>query len=1017
MLAKSKSKLIFLLAFVFLLSLFSIRVLEKPVLAQNNVNYKQKIVSVVYDDSGSMANYPSEQRPQLAKYSLQMLASMLSSQDELIVCPMNKWNTSNPSFTVNLKATDREAEFDSKIVNNSALSPTGGTPEGSIGAGVKELVKRGLKLASELENDEDIDKEYWLIMLTDGGFESKTDPKVINDMIVRYIKGYAGLNTVYLSFGKVGSIDLRDKNLSLNKDYAFTPYYIPEPTKISEAMTDIANKILGRYGLDSENYSVSDKKVSIDFSNLDFSINSVSVMAQNCGAKITNVTYNGKKLTPTLASKIVDCGLAIESGFIAQIKDSSYISGGKLEIEYDRTISKSNITVLVEPAIYIDAYVEAKVKGNWEPVDMQYINSNLQPNDEIRVRYKVYNSSDGKELNLNEIFVDKQNPSSAPVEKVTYCNKGYGIGESIKLQKGRNEIVVLVSVLNSTYTMKSTLMCYIELNPTAYRLTAERSVSGKQVDFIYTVYSDDKALTDISDYDFTVEALDSKGNPVDVSTTKQGNGKMKVHLDGNNLPFDEYTINAKVINKESKLSRVCIEKFSVLPQTLDVKCLTTDVFETSVYKLEKDNKKVEFALKLDGKDESFDNAVINYSVKIGDKDVTNYCVIENGKLVFTISKDTLENKNVGDYTIEVKADAMNIAKDSDSYKFKVINSAYTVEVVDRGVKEFDRYDIASSKACISFKITIDGISLSNNELQSLMDNGEIVVNTNPFGWLTLLPCGTVTNVEEFNGQAVVSIRVVPDIFSPLDNLLASFVFPNEKDITLEFNGISATDTIFIKEVSFMSRFIRWIIILIILLIILHIILYIVGFFTAKPLEKGTVVRFSVSKKGYAEIRSYDEINMGNEVLLWHLSRFIPFCELKNQKPNNNTTEFMFKVDKASKSVVAVVDSDSSEVPVCLASKAPSIDDDADGMKLKSVLKRAKAGAISTVEDFRVKSSNFNSWFDCMNSDDKKYIHGNEISNTQSWYVINEYRDDETFGIQLGYIIFVPYEYIDPSDLT
>ena len=150
MLAKSKSKLIFLLAFVFLLSLFSIRVPEKPALAQNNVNYKQKIVSVVYDDSGSMGNYPSEQRPQLARYSLQMLASMLSTQDELIVCPMNKWNTSNPSFTVNLKATDREAEFNSKIVNNSALSPTGGTPKGSIGAGVKELVKRGLKLASEL---------------------------------------------------------------------------------------------------------------------------------------------------------------------------------------------------------------------------------------------------------------------------------------------------------------------------------------------------------------------------------------------------------------------------------------------------------------------------------------------------------------------------------------------------------------------------------------------------------------------------------------------------------------------------------------------------------------------------------------------------------------------------------------------------------------------------------------------------------------------------------------------------
>ena len=186
--------------------------------------------------------------------------------------------------------------------------------------------------------------------------------------------------------------------------------------------------------------------------------------------------------------------------------------------------------------------------------------------------------------------------------------------------------------------------------------------------------------------------------------------------------------------------------------------------------------------------------------------------------------------------------------------------------------------------------------MKKEELEELLNGGKLKIDDRPFGWLTLLPCKTETTIEEINGEAFVAVKVGKDIFSPLDSLLASFIFPNEKEITLTFGEASATDVVKITPVSLFSRIWRWLVILAILLFILHLVLYIIGFFAAKKLPTGVILEFSLnpgSSRLPVDVISETKVNIAAiDLIKWHLFRFIPFMEFRNQSSvSNGTVEF------------------------------------------------------------------------------------------------------------------------------
>ena len=86
-----------LLVFVCLLSCLSIlsggAAADSTSSTDEEVRYTKKIVSVLYDNSGSMTktdNGTSVAREEYAIYSMQMLMSLLGPDDELIITPLNR---------------------------------------------------------------------------------------------------------------------------------------------------------------------------------------------------------------------------------------------------------------------------------------------------------------------------------------------------------------------------------------------------------------------------------------------------------------------------------------------------------------------------------------------------------------------------------------------------------------------------------------------------------------------------------------------------------------------------------------------------------------------------------------------------------------------------------------------------------------------------------------------------------------------------------------------------------------
>ena len=1012
--AKSKGILNFILAFIFVLSvcfsLFTLIPANNPVSAENQLSYKKKIVAVLYDNSTSMNN--KDGRDPLARYSLQMLTSLLSSDDELHIVPMNSdpleyGGAPRDEFEINLKE-NLEYQIEHEILRNTSLKPSGGTPIDSIANTVEVLKGLGMKttqeLGSQIQNE-----EFWLVILTDGEFTGYSgNVKGVADVIAGYIDGYAGLNTIFLGFGEA-----RDLSGTTLDNYPFSSY-VATNENLSEKMNQVANKISGRYGAETSDYTINGNKITVDLDKYDFAMSSVSVIAQDCNAKLTSVTYKGNPITPTQEIELstqylkdnynknygYNQDFSIDGGYTVVLRNAEQFSGGVIELTYDKSVS--NVSVLLEPAIRIEVYLEYFDGNSWKTTDMQYINSNMFPDDKIRVQYKVF-SSDNVEIDTKAIF-------GKHYEKVTYCGTGYAIGEEIPLKEGINELFVSVSVLDGAYTMCSSLMCYVEKDPTYYRIDAElkqgtgNDYKKAEIDFkvfVSNVKVDYDALT--NDYKWSVTAEGPDGKTVDVTSYVDSNGVINADFDGTNLGFGEYKVTCTVLNKQSNVSRTTEKRFSLVPRSIEVNCLTTEPFSVTAYRLGAVTKTIEFEVILDGINETFENEIITYSVSVGGSDVTDKTTIENGKLVFVIDDNNIADTSLGKKQVKVTVKTLGDKSDQAVYDFEIVKSSYRVEKLDKGASEFSRYDISEANAGAFFTVYKDDQQLTITEINQAMDSGEIKVDTNPGGWITILPAAAEITVETIDGQAVICCRIFSDVMKPFDNLLGSFIFANQKDVTVNYNTASATKTFTITPVSMATRIIRWVIILLIILFILHVVLFLLGFIIAKPLPRGVLLKFDVADDDLGEVVGKVKVkplNMKNERLLWHLSRFIPFRELANQK-DVTLLEYNFGVDKKSRTVAVKV---KCRPKIVLVDYTDTIIPNKDGTEILNLISSYKKGVLSS-KKLEIKNRVFLRFFRKMPS--APYKTGEKLGSYTGWYGVHKVTDNNKIGNLTGMRVFVP----------
>ena len=248
---------------------------------------KQKIVAVIYDDSGSMdfkeesGTYQGKQiRVPAAKYALGTLISLIGEEDIMTIIPMNGVipatyeqgltvfsDKNTAELQVNLSGANQSADYRNKlvesIISNDLLKPNTykNTPSASLTRSIRFLEREGLQNSANLTTM-DPNKEYWLVILTDGVFNydlrgNRKNSPTLNEQISylsEALGDYPTLHTMYVSFGS-GAFDLTSsiKNNSVLSKLKLDSFCKVEPgasgdgKDLVSVLQTISNDISGRY--------------------------------------------------------------------------------------------------------------------------------------------------------------------------------------------------------------------------------------------------------------------------------------------------------------------------------------------------------------------------------------------------------------------------------------------------------------------------------------------------------------------------------------------------------------------------------------------------------------------------------------------------------------------------------------------------------------------------------------------------------------------------------------------------
>ena len=871
--------------------------------------YSEKIVAVVYDNSGSMKQ---EQRSPNAKYALQALLSIFDTDDTMSIFPLNP-SSSSTGITVDLSNENRDKVIEG-IIANQRFTPGNhnsgtGTPPDAVGYATDWLASKGMNKLEPV-----VGKEFWLVILSDGDFTSTKNTSAI---IREEISGYIGLQTIY--FGISASEGMKINDL-VQENSAVTAYYTNGTDDIISAMRELSNQVTGRYTLPT-GVTVNGKQVTVDLSDCSFSISSVAVLAEATDTteniKLETVEGSNVKLKNMRA-----CSISIhedpvhKSGYssvIVPVDANEYLNKDVITLTFNTEIK--DISVLVEPSIILDSELQYQnTQNEWEETTVDVINTSFKKGAKIKPVFRLLDGKTGK--NLTDVLSNVE-------ASVSYNGKSYSYGEGISLDNGKREVAlsVTINIGGSKYVLYNSWLCDIDEKPESFRVdgkvTENYQGNKNKVKVDYTVYYDDVKLTDSkfagNSPEFTcevVELLDPQGNSVSYDKHVNADGTISIIYVIDPSLYGSYTNKVKVVCQENKRYRFGSSQFDLAIEQLAITTNANDMTLTT-NQISDNTKAMEFTLTTSGQSLSFSNSMVGYELKVGGVDVTKKAEINGNVLSFVPNGDNLPSSalNIGNRTVDLKVWSKldNSITASKSYKLSVVDSTYIIEVREEN-SQADIYDLPGCKAKIWYRINLDGEYLTAQELQEGLDSGRIKLDYKKFGWVTMLPPTVTTEVVEDDGEAYIVCSLGTTWWEPLASLAGSFVSTGDKEVKLSIAGCSNSGVFSLTPVSITSRIWRWLVIILTIYLIIHIALWIIGFFTVKPLPRGFVVKITLqdnpARNAYVEPYSLN-FDLGPK-LAWHLKRFIPFREFISQ-PAIMVDDVNFMIDEDGNEIMTVED--------------------------------------------------------------------------------------------------------------
>lgn len=345
--------------------------------------YIRKIVSVVYDDSGSMKGSKWSN----ANYAMQSFCGMLNSEDQLLITYMSRSNEGEekPAEKVDLSSDGIQNSVD-RIRNHSEKDDT---PINAVELAAKRLA--GV-------NDPNPNTQYWLVVITDGSFnEYSEEPvdeqrEILNEKFAEYADMVMPNGTnpqiTFLSIGK----DVVSPDEDTEKGI-FT-YHAETSEHINREMSEMADKVSGRTRLDKKSIVMTDSRTVQVSSSIP--LLNIAVFAHGSGAKVVKAVHNNEVDIPISRKVSMSFGDDDDlAGGAFLLGDSVKVIGfGTYEITFDRDVELDDLVILFEPAL--DMHMSISVNGTEIKDDKEL--KNLSEKDKISVSCKIYEMGTEKEI-------------------------------------------------------------------------------------------------------------------------------------------------------------------------------------------------------------------------------------------------------------------------------------------------------------------------------------------------------------------------------------------------------------------------------------------------------------------------------------------------------------------------------------------------------------------------------------------------------------------------------------------
>ena len=223
----------------------------------------KKIISVVYDDSGSM----SGNNEAYANYSMQTFAAMVNKGDELYITYMSDCMNSRRIDTSDLL---------NAVGNIRNHASNGNTPYEAVETAMNRLKQ---------SKDSDPNTQYWLVVFTDGGFNSTAVPEVERALDKFSRSQMVNGSEPHIIFMTIGD------------EYgAYTPHPSNPDIKIitansgrdvADSLFEIASSVTGRFRVDSSAITFTDDHTLTVSSNIP--LLNISILVQNVDAEVVSL--------------------------------------------------------------------------------------------------------------------------------------------------------------------------------------------------------------------------------------------------------------------------------------------------------------------------------------------------------------------------------------------------------------------------------------------------------------------------------------------------------------------------------------------------------------------------------------------------------------------------------------------------------------------------------------------------------------------------------------------------------